>query len=81
VAGGAGVTLLPELAVSTEAQRAGLITRPFADPAPCRTVALVWRRRSPITGALGRLAATLRDAYPPSPSPSPSPRRRRQARR
>jgi LysR family hydrogen peroxide-inducible transcriptional activator len=64
VASGLGVTLLPALAVPTEAARAGLHVRPFAAPAPARTLALVWRRRSPIAPALRRVAATLRAAYP-----------------
>jgi LysR family hydrogen peroxide-inducible transcriptional activator len=64
VASGLGVTLLPALAVPTEAERAGLCVRPFAEPAPARTLALVWRRRSPIAAALRRVAATLRNAYP-----------------
>jgi LysR family hydrogen peroxide-inducible transcriptional activator len=41
VAGGSGVTLLPQLAVKTEAARARLKVRPFASPAPARTIALV----------------------------------------
>lgn len=64
VAGGAGVTLLPELAVATEAVRAKLHVRRFARPAPQRTLALVWRRRSPLAPALRQLAATMRAAYP-----------------
>jgi LysR family hydrogen peroxide-inducible transcriptional activator len=64
VAGGAGVTLLPRLAVATEAQRAGLCIRPFAKPFPRRTIALVWRKRSPLAEALKDLAATIRSAYP-----------------
>lgn len=64
VASGAGVTLLPELAVATEASRAGLRVRPFVAPGPARTVVLVWRKRSPISGALRELAAVLRRAYP-----------------
>ncbi|MEW6681997.1 MAG: LysR substrate-binding domain-containing protein [Nitrospirota bacterium] len=64
VAGGGGVTLLPALAVPTEAGRAGLTVRPFAEPAPSRTIALAWRRTSPLGEALKRLAATIREAYP-----------------
>jgi LysR family hydrogen peroxide-inducible transcriptional activator len=67
VASGLGVTLLPALAVPSEAERAGLCVRPFAEPAPARTIALVWRRRSPIAPALRRVATTLRNAYPPTP--------------
>ncbi len=64
VAGGGGVTLLPALAVPTEAGRAGLTVRPFAEPAPCRTIALAWRKTSPLAEALKQLAATIREAYP-----------------
>jgi LysR family hydrogen peroxide-inducible transcriptional activator len=64
VAGGIGVTLLPAIAVTTEAARAGLRVRPFAEPAPHRTIALAWRKRSPLGPSLSRLAATIRDAYP-----------------
>jgi LysR family hydrogen peroxide-inducible transcriptional activator len=71
VAGGAGVTILPELAVPTEAQGAGLRVRAFASPVPHRTLALVWRRRSPLAPALRKLASTIRQAYPrPGRQPS-----------
>jgi LysR family hydrogen peroxide-inducible transcriptional activator len=64
VANGAGVTILPELAVPTEVQRAGLRVRAFATPVPHRTLALAWRKRSPLAPALRKLAGTLRQAYP-----------------
>lgn len=64
VAGGMGVTLLPELSVKTEVARAGLTVRPFSGPPPARTIALIWRKRSAIGEALGKLAAVIRDAYP-----------------
>lgn len=60
VAGGAGVTLLPQLAAAAEARGGDLVLRPFADPAPYRTIALVWRTRSPLAGALREIAGTLR---------------------
>jgi LysR family hydrogen peroxide-inducible transcriptional activator len=63
VARGAGVTLLPEIAVPTEARRAGLSIRPFTPPAPKRTIALVWRKRSPLGPVLRQLASTARAAY------------------
>ena len=63
VADGAGVTLLPQLAVPTEAKRASLRLRRFAAPAPKRTIALVWRKRSPLGPALQKMAATVREAY------------------
>ena len=64
VAAGAGVTLLPELATDAEARPAGLRLRRFADPAPYRTIALVWRPRSPLAAALRHVAAAMRAAYP-----------------
>jgi LysR family hydrogen peroxide-inducible transcriptional activator len=64
VAGGAGVTLLPEMALPVESRRARMRVRRFAAPAPARTIALVWRARSPLAEVLRPLAATLRGAYP-----------------
>jgi LysR family transcriptional regulator, hydrogen peroxide-inducible genes activator len=64
VSSGAGVTLLPELAVSIENRRGQLAIRPFAAPAPSRTVALVWRPSSPMAKPLEELAAVLRKAWP-----------------
>jgi LysR family hydrogen peroxide-inducible transcriptional activator len=60
VADGAGVTLLPSLAVPTEVKRAEITVRPFAEPTPGRTIALVWRKRSPLGGALRELAKVAR---------------------
>ncbi len=48
VANGYGVTILPALALSTEANDRGPITVvPFAEPAPFRTIGLAWRHSSP----------------------------------
>ncbi|HEX2832482.1 MAG TPA: LysR substrate-binding domain-containing protein [Thermoanaerobaculia bacterium] len=60
VAGGAGVTLLPEMAVEVEAERAGLRVRRFADPQPHRTIVLVWRKRSPLREPLREVAMNVR---------------------
>ena len=62
VAGGAGITLLPRIAVATEAARAGLGVRAFVAPSPRRTLILAWRRGSPLAAALRRLARTVRTA-------------------
>jgi LysR family transcriptional regulator, hydrogen peroxide-inducible genes activator len=64
VAAGAGVTLLPELSLDAEARPAGLRVRRFADPAPHRTIALVWRPRSPLAAALRQIAIAMRGGYP-----------------
>jgi LysR family hydrogen peroxide-inducible transcriptional activator len=62
VAGGAGVTLLPRLALPVENRRSELAVRRLASPVPHRTLALVWRPRSPLGPALRVLARTLREA-------------------
>lgn len=59
VAGGAAVTLLPELAVKVENRRGQLGIRPFGAPGPARTLVLTWRKRSPLAGGLERLAAAM----------------------
>jgi LysR family transcriptional regulator, hydrogen peroxide-inducible genes activator len=64
VAGGAGVTLLPELAIPTEAPRAEIAVRRFADPAPERSIVLIWRRHSALTETLRAVAEVMRQAYP-----------------
>jgi LysR family hydrogen peroxide-inducible transcriptional activator len=64
VAQGSGVTLLPALAVPTEAKRAGLSVRKFAKPVPHRTIVLAHRKGSSIAEALKTLAQTVREAWP-----------------
>ena len=66
VAGGAGITLLPTLSVKTEAKAAGLTTRPIASSTAQRTIALVWRKRSPLEAALREIASAVREDYPVS---------------
>jgi LysR family hydrogen peroxide-inducible transcriptional activator len=78
VAAGAGVTLLPALAVPTESRRAALVVRPLADRAAFRTIGLVWRPSSPLALALRAIAATMREAYPGEVA-APEPRRRPRA--
>lgn len=63
VAGGAGVTLLPSIAVGTENRRGELEIRRFAAPVPGRTIVLIWRGRSPIAAALKRLAEAMRSSF------------------
>jgi LysR family transcriptional regulator, hydrogen peroxide-inducible genes activator len=62
VSSGVGITLLPSLAVPVENRRGQLEIRPFTKPSPGRTLALVWRPRSPFSDALVQIAATLRAA-------------------
>jgi LysR family transcriptional regulator, hydrogen peroxide-inducible genes activator len=67
VAAGAGCTLLPALAVSLALARGDRLIelRPFAPPAPGRTIGLVWRRSSPRSRGFRALAALIRGCPPP----------------
>jgi len=63
VASGAGITLLPRLAVATEAARATVVLRLLAAPAPFRTLALAWRPGSYLEPALRQVAAKAAAAF------------------
>lgn len=67
VAGGDGITLVPELALEAETRRADLAVRPLAAPAAHRTIALVWRRGAALEAALRAVAKAIREAYPRPP--------------
>ena len=62
VATGAGITLLPQIALAVENRRDQLVMRPFKRPAPHRTLALIWRPQSPFAVTLQGLAASFRSA-------------------
>ena len=62
VEAGHGMTLIPEMAVATEARTARVSLSRLAPPAPFRTIGLVWRRTSPLSDLLAALAETVRRA-------------------
>jgi LysR family transcriptional regulator, hydrogen peroxide-inducible genes activator len=63
VAAGHGITLLPELAAETSVGTArGLRIKPFAKPAPGRTIGAVWRKSTTRTPAIEGIVATIRNA-------------------
>ena len=64
VTSGAGVTLLPALAVPTECRSGRLVARPFEAPVPGRSLVLAWRPGSSREATLRHVAATLREAWP-----------------
>lgn len=65
VAAEVGVTLMPLMAVKPPIARTLNVTiRPFAEPVPSRTLALVWRSSSALSGFLPELAGRLK-AIPP----------------
>ncbi len=71
VAAGAGVTLLPRVAVEAEASRAALRIRPFARPSPGRTLVLAWRKGAASEPALREVAGAIRGACAPPRSRAP----------
>jgi LysR family hydrogen peroxide-inducible transcriptional activator len=64
VSGGVGITVIPEIAVDTEARRARLHVRLLGRPAAFRTIALIWRKGSALEPTLQAVASALRAAYP-----------------
>ncbi|SBV99224.1 Hydrogen peroxide-inducible genes activator [uncultured Alphaproteobacteria bacterium] len=61
VANGLGITLIPEMAVPTEAYAgSGVVARRFVAPEPSRGIALVWRASSPRKKEFELLAEVLR---------------------
>ncbi len=64
VAGGAGLTLIPALAVDAEARRARLPVRPLAGASAHRTIAMIWRKQSSVAPTMHAVVAVLREAYP-----------------
>ncbi|MDP9033976.1 MAG: LysR substrate-binding domain-containing protein [Myxococcota bacterium] len=64
VSAGAGITLLPKLAVEVENRRGQLEVRPLIPPVPSRTIGLVWRRNSPFADPFRAIAAVLSSDAP-----------------
>lgn len=59
VASGLGITILPLSATGSSYSSEVLVTRPFADPVPIRTVALAWRASFPRHKAIDRLRQAI----------------------
>lgn len=63
VAAGHGVTLMPQLAAASHGSTArGLKIKPFAKPAPARTIGAVWRKSTTRGKAIEAVIATIRTA-------------------
>ena len=63
VVAGLGLTLLPETAVESPfGSQRGLVIRPFAKPAPTRTVGAVWRKSSTRLPVIDAVCAVLHSA-------------------
>jgi LysR family hydrogen peroxide-inducible transcriptional activator len=63
VAGGAGVTLLPSLALEAENRGGALALRPLVAPPPARTLVLAWRKAGPLAATFLPLAQTLAELH------------------
>ena len=63
VGAGLGVTLLPSSAVEVEASRAPVRALAFAEPAPSRTLRLLWPRRTRRAGLIERIGELLEQAF------------------
>ena len=60
VIAGLGVTLLPELAAEAPfGNQRGLVTRPFAKPAPSRSIGAVWRKSSTRALAIAEICQAI----------------------
>jgi LysR family transcriptional regulator, hydrogen peroxide-inducible genes activator len=62
VSAGLGVTLIPEMAVALETRSAAVAVAGFKDPQPSRTVGMIWRKASPLSGQLRQLSEVVRRA-------------------
>ena len=67
VASKLGITVLPQSALGTEQyENAMLVSRPFADPAPSRTVAIAWRASFPRPKAIDALVQAISQCKQPA---------------
>ncbi|MEM6848083.1 MAG: LysR substrate-binding domain-containing protein [Pseudomonadota bacterium] len=64
VGAGVGVTLLPEMAIKVETQAAPVAAARFPNPAPHRTIGMVWRKANPLAPRLKEIATLI--TPPPS---------------
>lgn len=62
VAGGLGITLLPEISLPVEERGRAIKVMRFVEPEPARTIGLAWRRSSPRSKDYRALADYVRDA-------------------
>ncbi|MBQ1203903.1 MAG: hydrogen peroxide-inducible genes activator [Loktanella sp.] len=62
VGAGMGVTLIPEMAINLERRAVGVSVARFGDPAPKRTIGVVWRSTNPLFLQLASVAEIIRAA-------------------
>jgi LysR family transcriptional regulator, hydrogen peroxide-inducible genes activator len=59
VGAGIGVTLIPEMAVPVETRSAPVSVVRFKNPQPSRTIGMVWRKTSPLSGQLQQISEVV----------------------
>lgn len=62
VGAGMGLTLIPEMAVQVETLSADVTVSRFDEPAPSRTIGMVWRASSPLATQLEEIAGDVLEA-------------------
>lgn len=60
VGAGIGVTLIPEMALPVETRSAEVVLQRLGQPAPNRTIGMVWRKSSPLSRQLSDVAELVR---------------------
>ena len=62
VSAGIGVTLIPEMAITVETRSADVVVSRFRNPAPLRTIGMVWRKTSPLVKQLLQISDMVRQS-------------------
>ncbi len=60
VGAGIGVTLIPEMAIGIETERAAVAATRLPEPRPTRTIGMVWRKTTPLADPLTQIAQIVR---------------------
>ena len=60
VSAGMGLTLIPEMALPLETRSADVAISRFPDPAPSRTIGMVWRKSHPLSEQFMEIGAVVR---------------------
>ena len=64
VSAGLGVTLIPEMARKLETLSSGVIIDQFPNPSPKRSIGVIWRDTSPISGELVDITSAWKKVLP-----------------
>ncbi|KAA9009340.1 hydrogen peroxide-inducible genes activator [Histidinibacterium aquaticum] len=62
VGAGLGITLIPEMAIPVEVERARVSIARFSAPEPSRTIGMIWRRSSPLVHQFQEVVEVVRQS-------------------